>query len=390
MRVLIVPDKFKSTLTAAQAARAIAVGWRRERPHDHIDILPTSDGGDGFGVVMSDLLGARAVTCKTVNAAHQRHKARWWWDARRKTAIIETANIIGLAMLPHGKFHPFELDTFGVGAVLDAAENRGATSCLIGIGGSATNDGGFGLAKALGWGFLEKKGVHIERWIDLEKLQSIPRPPSRSKLKIRVAVDVQNPLLGSKGATRVYGPQKGLTAADFPHAESCLARLARVVRAHSGTDFSRWPGSGAAGGLGFGLAAFAGADLEPGFELFCQYADLDARLARADLVITGEGAIDASSLMGKGAGQIALKCRRLKIPCMGIAGRVDPSPVVAGHFTRLYQLISMTTPAKALAQPALWLSRLARQAAHSLKTGAQQGLQRVRGDRSQPRALTIC
>lgn len=314
---------------------------------------------------MGRLLGAKRVTCQTVDAAHRPHKALWWWEANRKTAVVETANIIGLAMLPHRKFHPFELDTFGLGGVLRAARKRGAKSCLIGIGGSATNDGGFGLAKALGWRFLDQHSHGIERWIDLRRLHAI-QPPARGVWKdmnISIAVDVQNRLLGPRGATRVYGPQKGLGLRDFHRAEACLGRLARVARKYFGTDYAALPGSGAAGGLGFGFAAFARADLEAGFELFCEYANLEKRLRSADLVITGEGAIDLSSLMGKGAGQIALKCRDLKIPCIGLAGRVSEGRAILRSFTRVYSLASLASSRQALARPAFWLSRLAQHAA---------------------------
>src|SRR5437899_9266551 len=177
MRVLIVPDKFKGTLTAEQAAKAIAEGWRAERARDDLEILPMSDGGDGFGPVMARLMGAKTMGCHTIDAAHRSCNSKWWWEEKSKTAIIETAAVIGLAMLPRGKFHPFELDTYGVGALFAAAERRGAKSYLIGIGGSATNDGGFGLARALGWRFLNRQGQEISRWVELDALAEIRRPP---------------------------------------------------------------------------------------------------------------------------------------------------------------------------------------------------------------------
>src|SRR3989442_31077 len=153
--VLIIPDKFKGTLTATEAAQAIARGWRTARPRDALDLLPLSDGGDGFGEVISGLLEARVQTANTVDAAHRPRAAKWWWVTRSRTAIIESAEVIGLALLPPKRFHPFQLDTFGLGAVLAAASARGARRCLMGLGGSATNDGGFGLARALGWEFLD-------------------------------------------------------------------------------------------------------------------------------------------------------------------------------------------------------------------------------------------
>ena len=144
LNVLIVPDKFKGTLTAAAAAQAIARGWRRARPKDQLELLPMSDGGDGFGEVISQLLHARAQSIKTVDAAHRPCKAAWWWEPESRFAVVESAKVVGLAMLPPRAFHPFQLDTFGLGAVLRAAQSRGARQILIGIGGSATNDGGFG------------------------------------------------------------------------------------------------------------------------------------------------------------------------------------------------------------------------------------------------------
>ena len=363
-RVLIIPDKFKGTLTAAAAAAAIARGWRRARARDSLSLLPMSDGGDGFGAVTGTLLRARIQTVKTVDAAHRPCVARWWWEPRTRTAIIESAAVIGLAMLPSGRFHPFQLDTLGLGAVVRAAAKRGAKRCLMGIGGSATNDGGFGLARALGWEFLDHHGGAIEHWTGLCRLERIRVPRRRRWFsRLVVATDVQNRLLGARGASRVYGPQKGLRPRDFALAERCLGRLARVARQQFGRDFAREPGAGAAGGLGFGLLAFLGAEMQPGFELFARQAALERRLGQADLVVTGEGAIDRSTGMGKGVGQIARRCRQLKIPCIGLAGRLSASPATEALFTRAHALTDLTTVAQAKAKPALWLERLARRAA---------------------------
>jgi glycerate 2-kinase len=360
-RVLIIPDKFKGTLTAHAAAAAIARGWRRARRRDVLESLPMSDGGDGFGAVMSELLGAKVKTVITVDAAHRRIRARWWLAG--KTAMVESAEVIGLAR--HRGFHPFELDTFGLGAVLRAAAAKGATRCLVGIGGSATNDGGFGLARAMGWEFVDAGGKEITAWTKLDQLTSL-RPPTRKKWfgELIVAVDVQNPLLGPHGCTRVYGPQKGLRSGDFKLAERCLKRLAKVAAAQSNRDDAARPGAGAAGGLGFGFHVFLGAELRPGFELFAHYARLGRRLRRADVVITGEGAIDQSTFMGKGVGQIARECRRLKIPCVGLAGAVK-SRDTRRYFMQTGGLVDLTSPKNANRRPEWWLERLARQMAKS-------------------------
>ena len=367
LRVLIIPDKFKGTLTAPAAAEAIARGWRSARPQDALDLLPMSDGGDGFGEVTSALLRAKAQRVKTVDAAHRPRVAQWWWEPRTRTAIIESAAVIGLAMLPPKRSHPLGLDTQGLEAVVRAAAAKGAKRCLMGIGGSATNDGGFGLARALGWQFLDRNGQPIANWTGLRWLERIRAPQRRRWFATcLVATDVQNPLLGLRGATRVYGPQKGLGPLDFAAAERCLRRLAQVVGRQFGHDFARVPGAGAAGGLGFGLRVFLGAELTPGFDLFARYAGLERHLRAADLVITGEGAIDGSTLMGKGVGQIAERCRRLRIPCIGLAGVVGTNQSTTLSFAQTHALTELTTVQQAKARPAHWLKRLAHRACTAL------------------------
>jgi glycerate kinase len=372
LRILIIPDKFKGTLSAGAAARAIAKGWHEARRQDSLDLLPMTDGGDGFGEVISGLLRARVQRLETVDAAHRPCSARWWWEPRTKTAIIESAAIVGLAMLPPGRFHPFELDTFGLGAVIRAAAAKGARRCLMGIGGSATNDGGFGLARSLGWKFLDRNASLIEHWTGLDQLAKILAPSPRHCLRqLLVAVDVQNPLLGPRGATRVYGPQKGLRSRDFVCAERCLGRLAKVVKKDFGRDLARAPGAGAAGGLGFGLLAFLSAQLEPGFDLFARQAAVERHLHPADLVIIGEGAIDSSTFMGKGVGQIAARCRKQGIPCVALAGFVGPGAGKQRLFPQIHALTQLTAVEQAKAKPAYWLARLATRVAQSWKTNNQ-------------------
>ncbi|MEO7299140.1 MAG: glycerate kinase [Verrucomicrobiota bacterium] len=374
LRVLIAPDKFKGTLSAKNAARAMARGWKKSRPEDVLELLPISDGGDGFGEIISQLIGAKPRKIKTVNAAHQPIETMWWWNAKTKTAVIESAKIIGLAMLPPKTFHPFQLDTFGLGKVLRAVQKRGCRHCVIGIGGSATNDGGFGMARALGWKFLDQQGKIIESWIELKSLAKIASPKT-ARMKITVAVDVQNPLLGSRGATRIYGPQKGLREDDFDIAENALRKLAQVLSSafrRSGNrlkaelqtkDFAKIPGAGAAGGLGFGLMAFLGAKPESGFEIFSLAANLEKRLLKKDLVLTGEGAIDRQTLMGKGVGQIALLCQKYRIPCIGIAGVVLEPDKAKKLFTLTRGLTETTSLKNAKSHPEKYLEKLAKKIA---------------------------
>jgi glycerate kinase len=366
LRVLIAPDKFKGTLTAYQAAEAIRRGWSRARPEDLLELLPMSDGGDGFGEVIGNLLRADVQRVRTVDAAGRPCTARWWWQPKTKTAIIESAAVIGLALVPPEEVHPFELNTFGLGALLENVAARKPRRCLLGIGGSATNDGGFGVARALGWRFLDRTGQCLQQWTELDRLSSLEPPRSRLRLgELLVAVDVRNPLLGPRGASRVYGPQKGLRSKDLPLAERCLKRLAKVVHDELGRDLVRIPGAGAAGGLGFGLATFLGARLIPGFDLFAKLSHLDKRLRSRDLVVTGEGAIDRSTRMGKGVSQIAEHCRSIHTPCVALGGIVCAKSHDLEIFTRTHALTALTTLENAKAEPVFWLERLAARVASS-------------------------
>lgn len=376
MNVLIAPDKFKGTLTAVQAAEAIAAGWRRARPQDTLDLFPISDGGDGFGELLARHLGAEEHTVDTVDAAHRPLRASWWWEPRSRMAIIESARVIGLAMLPPGRFHPFELDTSGLGAVMQAAATLRPKVCLLGIGGSATNDGGFGMARALGWQFLDRKGRPIEAWTRLPELARLERPSHPLRLgQLIVAMDVRNRLMGVRGATQIYGPQKGIRPEDVKPAERCLRRLVRIVGQQF--RFSRPPehacGAGAAGGLGYGLLSFANARLEIGFNLFARMSSLRRHVDAADLVITGEGAIDLTTLaMGKGVGRIAGACGRHRCPCLALAGVAHLGDHSRERFDALYAITpTLTTPERAMAEPAFWLSALAERAAREWPPAAK-------------------
>jgi len=371
LKVLIAPDKFKGTLTARQAAEAIARGWRTARPHDQLELLPMSDGGDGFGEILRELLGAQERAARTTDAAQRPVEAAWWWHEPTRTAIVESARVIGLAMLPAGKYHPFELDTFGLGAVLGDAAALGAKLCLVGLGGSATNDAGFGMARALGWQFFSKDQAPITCWTELSRLSSV-RPPESVRLfeDLIVAVDVRNPLLGPAGCSRVYGPQKGLK--EFELAERCLGQLATVLHEQLGLAHATTTGAGAAGGLGFGLLSFLGGRVESGLEIFARYARLIERVNCAQLVITGEGTLDAQSLMGKGVGELARLCQQRGVACLGLAGRLPEPEKVKTEFQASYALTpGLTSQENALRQPEWWLERLAAKVAQRWPDGPQ-------------------
>ncbi len=368
LKVLIAPDKFKGTLTAHAAAEAIARGWHAARPLDRLDLLPISDGGDGFGEILSRLLAAQPQRLKTVDAAGRPLAATWWWESKSRTAIIESARIIGLALLPPGKFHPFQLDTRGLAAAFSAAARKGARLCLVGIGGSATNDGGFGLARALNWQLLDHEGKTIERWTELHRLALLQPPAKKFGFKVLIAVDVQNRLLGARGCSRIYGPQKGLRPQDFSAAEKCLRSLSTAVQKQLGRASASELGSGAAGGLGFGLHAFMGGQLVSGFDLLARHAQLGRHLRGTDLAITGEGALDRSTLMGKGVGELALLCKQRRITCIGLAGRVDDHALLHPLFAEARGLTQITTPKESIREPARYLEKLAELVARDWRT----------------------
>jgi len=344
----------------------MAQGWRRGRPNDEIVILPITDGGDGFGAILGALLGCETRETASLDAAHRPCTATWFWHAKTRTAVIESANVIGLAMLPAGKFHPFQLDTGGLGSVLKAVAAVRPQRCILGIGGSATNDGGFGLARSLGWRFLSRDGTDIDTWTSLNDLAQVIAPrPRRMLRRLVVAVDVANPLLGPSGATRVYGPQKGVRPKDLALAEACLGRLARVIQLQFSREWHNIPGAGAAGGLGFGLMAFLGARPMSGFDLFARYSRLATCLADVDCVLTGEGKIDRSTTMGKGIGKLATLCLQRKVPCIAFGGIVELLSSKQRLFTHVSALTEVTTLAGAKTQARRYLARLAEQAARS-------------------------
>jgi glycerate kinase len=343
-----------------------------------------SDGGDGFGEIIGGMMGAEPIRVQTIDAAHRLHEATFWFHAPSGTAIIEAAQVNGLALLPPGQFHPFQLDTFGLGKVYLTAAEMKAAKIIVGIGGSSTNDGGFGFAKALGYQFLDQQNVPIQKWTDLEKLDRIAMSAHQPFIETIVGVDVQNPLLGPNGASRIYGPQKGLREEEMPKAEACLGRLAHAVQELNQRvtkQFYKWlgqarsnhqnfadsPGAGAAGGLGFGLQAFAGARFVPGFDIFAEAANLQARLKSADLVISGEGAIDEQSLMGKGVGSLYQLCRSSGVRFVGLAGSLSRGMKEEFPFNKrvaLYGIVPfLTSLDQAKAAPAKWLAALASKAA---------------------------
>lgn len=362
-KILIAPDKFKGTLSAAEAAEAIEKGWLSTNPEDDITKLPISDGGEGFGTLMGQITGADRLSHIMENGT----SCYWWLDNKSGTAIIESAEIIGITKIyPDGNRNPLNVDSAGLGSLLNIfrqPSSKIAERIIIGIGGSATNDGGFGMAKQLQWEFRDEESKEIKNWPELIHLEKITKPiPDRLPLNnlpsIAVAADVQNPLLGENGCTKVFGPQKGMLERDIPKSEAALTRLAEVWESQMGDNAAILPGAGAAGGLGFGLHCFAGASINSGFKIYAEATDLKSKLAENDIVITGEGALDRQTSMGKGVGELAKLAQVNNSKCIGLAGQLDNDKKLAALFNQCHALTEITSPDQAKHNTAHWLEKL--------------------------------
>ena len=310
MRILIAPDKFKNSLTAREVADSIAAGLHDVLPDATLDIIPVADGGEGTADVICQACVGEWVVCDGHDALGRAIAARYVWLRERMTAVLEMSETSGLWRIAPHERDPFYASTYGVGEMLLAAVRRDASDVIVGLGGSATNDGGFGMARALGFRFLNSNRVELIGPVsDLQDLEHIWSPPDLGLPRVTVAVDVRNPLLGARGATRTFGPQKGVTSDQLAAFEEALSRLADVVARDLGCDFRETAGAGAAGGLGFGLMSFCGATIRPGFGLVAEVLGLAAAIQRADVVITGEGSLDYQTLEGKAPAGVARLAR---------------------------------------------------------------------------------
>jgi len=337
VRILIAPDKFKGTLSAREVGEAIATGLREILPDAKIDIAPMADGGEGTAEVISQALGASWIICTAHDPLNREVEAHYGWIEKSKSAMMEMSEVAGMRRLRPNELNPEIATTFGVGEMILDTAKRGATEIIIGLGGSATNDGGFGMARALGFRFGLEREQDGERVFDLANLKTIEKPPDLKLPQIVAAVDVRNPLLGEDGATRVFGPQKGVTPDKIGKFENALTRLADVVTAQLGCDYRSEPGAGAAGGLGFGLVSFCGAKIRPGFDEVTRAVGLERRMKDVDFVITGEGSLDRQTLEGKTPAGVAQLARKLGKRVFAFVGRATEDRQVLGMFDGVYQ-----------------------------------------------------
>jgi glycerate 2-kinase len=327
LHIAIAPNAFKGTLTALEAANCIKRGILSVIPNARITIVPVADGGDGTALAIAQATGGRLLKSRVQDPLGRPVSATWGITGDEKTAIIEMAAASGLVLLKPQERNPLHTCTFGTGQLIVAALNEGARRILIGIGGSATNDGGTGTARALGIRFLDKKGCELAHGggaltqlarIDLSRLD-----PRIAQTHVEVACDVNNPLTGPRGAAHVYGPQKGATPAMVKQLDAGLAQLARILKKDLGISVDKVPGAGAAGGMGAGLLAFAQGKLRPGIDIVVDAVDLRRKLKGAHLVITGEGRMDPQTAHGKAPAGVARVARSLGIPTIGICGSMS-------------------------------------------------------------------
>ena len=353
MRILIAPDKFKGSLSAQQVAENIALGIRDVIPDAQIEIAPVADGGEGTAEVICKARGGEWVTCHAHGPLGNPIEARYVWLSENASAVIEMSEAAGLRALKDGVRDVLRANTFGVGEMLLDGAKRGAREIIVGLGGSMTNDGGFGMARALGFRFFDQQDNEIEKTADLISVVRIEAPvaagvsPARQpasasggppQIRIAAACDVKNPLLGQNGATRTFGPQKGATPDELEILERALTRLADTVTRELGCDFRNNPGAGAAGGLGFGLMSFCSGELRPGFDVVADAVELHEKIRSADVVITGEGKLDPQTLEGKAPAGVARLARKFGKRVFAVVGRAAPDQHVRDTFDGVYEL----------------------------------------------------
>ena len=326
--ILVAPDSFKGSLSARDAAAAMELGVKNILPDSVVIKHPISDGGEGLVDILTPALNGKFVTTEVSGPfPGQRAKARWGLSGDQSTGIIEMAEAAGLTLAPPGKRDPKIATTCGVGELIRAALDAGVTSLIIGIGGSATNDGGAGMAEALGVRFMKKSGQLLGRGgaalAALDRIDVSDKDPRVDQVEIIVASDVQNTLCGELGASAVYGPQKGASPRDVKVLDAALFRYGEVLQSALGIDVLSIPGGGAAGGLGAGLVAFCGAQLRRGIDVVFHVTNFDDHLLSADLVITGEGKIDEQVRFGKALAGVIERAQRAGVPVAAVVGSVD-------------------------------------------------------------------
>jgi len=324
LRILVAPDSFKGSLSAERAADAMRRGVLDALPSAHVECCALADGGEGTLSSVLEAAGGERRLAEVTGPLGEPVQAAWAWLHDGRTAVIEMAAAAGLMLVPEAERDPTRTTTYGVGELIRVALDTEVTRVIVGAGGSATTDGGAGAAQALGvhfdGGFEPMAGGHLKQ---VRRIYLSTRDPRLDSVELLVACDVDNPLFGTEGAATVFGPQKGASADAVTRLDLGLEHLARLA---GGDPWA--PGAGAAGGLAYGLATLCGARLVRGSDLVFDLLGIDERLARCDLVLTGEGCLDTQSVCGKVVGSLAARAARQGIPLAVIAGQVDAGPAL--------------------------------------------------------------
>jgi glycerate kinase len=374
MRVVVAPDSFKGSVSAVEAAAAFARGVRAVWPDAEVTQVPIADGGEGTVGAMVAATGGRLEHLDVTGPLGERTRAAWGVLGDGATAVIEMAAASGLPLVPPDRRDPRVSTTRGTGELIRAALSAGLRKLVVGIGGSATNDGGAGMARALGVRFLDAAGEELpEGGAALARLARVDLSgldPRIREAELLVACDVDNPLCGPRGASAVYGPQKGATPGVVLELDAALARFARVAEEATGRAVALQPGAGAAGGLGAGLLLFTPARLLPGIRIVLDACGFDGLVAGADLVLTGEGRTDAQTAMGKAPVGVAEVAGRHGVPVICLSGGLGPgADEVLAH--------GIAAIASAVPQP-MPLSECMARGAELLEAGAARACRLVR------------
>ncbi|HHH42585.1 MAG TPA: glycerate kinase [Gammaproteobacteria bacterium] len=326
MKIVLAPNALKGSLSAAEAADALAAGARTALPDVELVRRPVTDGGDGLVQVLAGALQAGPRSLPVTGPTGQSVEAAWLYNREHGLAVIESAAASGLALLDPARPAPMTAHTRGTGELILAALDAGAQRILLGIGGSAGTDGGMGMAQALGVVFRDARGHRLPagggQLIDVAEIDASGLDARLGSVQVQVLCDVDNPLLGPQGTAAVFAAQKGASATQVQQLENGLTHFADVLETTFGKALRNQPGAGAAGGLGAGALAFLGAERLPGAETVLDLLDFDTALENADLVITAEGQLDAQTAFGKAPAAVARRARAAGIPCMVIAGRL--------------------------------------------------------------------
>ena len=327
MKVVLAPNAFKGSMSAAAVARAMARGVLDAVPGAEVVQVPVADGGDGLVNVALEALGGKEVRLSVADPLGRPRESVFCFLPEKRLAAVEMALASGLVLLEEKERNPLYTTTLGTGELIRAALDLGVRHLYVGLGGSATNDGGLGVARALGARFFDRQGRELEpvggSLARLARIDLSGLDPRLADCRILAACDVDNPLYGPRGAARIYGPQKGADPAQVEELDHGLRILAERIQDDLGLDVADLPGAGAAGGLGAGMVAFLGARLCPGIDLVMDLVGLKEKMQGADLVLTGEGRLDGQTTAGKAPVGVARLARAADIPCFALCGAVE-------------------------------------------------------------------